>query len=182
MHQASHDGLTGLPNRIAFERTLGRAFADDDQRHKLALLFIDGDRFKQINDTRGHAAGDAIITATAQRCAGRCGRQIWWRASAAMSSPSCCAISASGAGRARGAAYYERDGSAADPARRQADRPVAEHRRGVGQIVTLGGRAAGAGGCRHVPHKALGGGWYLSPLWQSQPQSEILQTGPDAVF
>jgi len=30
--------------------------------------------------------------------------------------------------------------------------------------------------------KALGGGWYLSPLWQSQPQSEILQTGPDAVF
>ena len=51
VHQASHDGLTGLPNRIAFERTLGRAFADDDQRHKLALLFIDGDRFKQINDT-----------------------------------------------------------------------------------------------------------------------------------
>ncbi|MEJ0012722.1 MAG: PAS domain S-box protein [Bauldia sp.] len=61
-HSAMHDGLTGLPNRVAFERAL--TVAADQARHELrehALCFIDLDRFKPVNDTAGHAAGDALL-------------------------------------------------------------------------------------------------------------------------
>jgi len=55
-HQASHDRLTGLPNRILFEDRLSLAQA---HRHGelLAVAFLDLDRFKTINDTLGHAVG-----------------------------------------------------------------------------------------------------------------------------
>ncbi len=66
-HQAAHDSLTGLPNRAQFERALAQQFSLDDARNSLAVLFIDGDRFKQVNDTWGHAAGDAVLGATAER-------------------------------------------------------------------------------------------------------------------
>ncbi len=61
-HSAMHDGLTGLPNRVAFDRAL--TVASDQARHELrehALCFIDLDRFKPVNDTAGHAAGDALL-------------------------------------------------------------------------------------------------------------------------
>jgi diguanylate cyclase (GGDEF)-like protein len=61
-HSAMHDGLTGLPNRVAFERAL--SVAVDQAHHELrehALCFIDLDRFKPVNDTAGHAAGDALL-------------------------------------------------------------------------------------------------------------------------
>ena len=61
-HTAMHDGLTGLPNRGAFERALTQA-ADQariEQRDH-ALCFIDLDRFKLVNDSAGHAAGDALL-------------------------------------------------------------------------------------------------------------------------
>jgi diguanylate cyclase (GGDEF)-like protein/PAS domain S-box-containing protein len=61
-HSAMHDGLTGLPNRVAFERAL--TVAADQARHEMrehALCFIDLDRFKPVNDTAGHAAGDALL-------------------------------------------------------------------------------------------------------------------------
>ncbi|MBA3022501.1 MAG: diguanylate cyclase [Gammaproteobacteria bacterium] len=67
-HQASHDSLTDLPNRRMFldrlQHALARAKRQDEQ---LLLLFIDLDDFKIINDTHGHAAGDAVLQAVAQR-------------------------------------------------------------------------------------------------------------------
>jgi diguanylate cyclase (GGDEF)-like protein len=65
---ANFDGLTGLPNRRAFldrvDREIGRA---GRQQGRLALLFMDLDGFKNINDTLGHAAGDLILQRAAER-------------------------------------------------------------------------------------------------------------------
>jgi diguanylate cyclase (GGDEF)-like protein len=67
-HRAMHDDLTGLGNRAMFEQRLDEALSRA-RRHKslLALLYIDLDRFKQVNDTLGHPAGDALIQQVAQR-------------------------------------------------------------------------------------------------------------------
>ncbi|HEY0207495.1 diguanylate cyclase [Acerihabitans sp.] len=61
-YNASHDVLTGLPNRASFKQHLDSALLTatrEKRRH--ALVFIDLDRFKQVNDTAGHAAGDALL-------------------------------------------------------------------------------------------------------------------------
>jgi diguanylate cyclase (GGDEF)-like protein/PAS domain S-box-containing protein len=67
-HVAHHDALTGLPNRlhlmIALERALAMAHR---QQTKVALLFLDLDRFKLINDTLGHHIGDLLLVEIAQR-------------------------------------------------------------------------------------------------------------------
>jgi diguanylate cyclase (GGDEF)-like protein len=67
-HRALHDGLTGLPNRELFcdrlEQALGRARR---RTVPLAVLFIDLDDFKVINDTRGHSVGDGILVEAAHR-------------------------------------------------------------------------------------------------------------------
>ncbi len=67
-HLAHHDPLTGLPNRALFQSTLERAIAHG-RRHtqRVALLFIDLDHFKLINDTLGHPAGDELLEAVAER-------------------------------------------------------------------------------------------------------------------
>ena len=67
-HQATHDALTGLPNRALFLDRLGQALARR-QRHPsgLAVLFLDVDRFKWLNDSLGHAAGDHLLMAVADR-------------------------------------------------------------------------------------------------------------------
>jgi diguanylate cyclase len=69
-HLAQHDTLTGLPNRRKFmerlDRTLARAKRTGDG---FTLLFIDIDKFKTINDSLGHATGDAVLVAVAQRLA-----------------------------------------------------------------------------------------------------------------
>jgi diguanylate cyclase (GGDEF)-like protein len=67
-HQATHDALTGLTNRVLFIDRLGReiAHAARDGR-RFAVLLLDLDRFKLINDTMGHAAGDQLLTQVAQR-------------------------------------------------------------------------------------------------------------------
>jgi diguanylate cyclase (GGDEF)-like protein len=71
-HLAEHDALTGLRNRGAFMEALGTAI----ERHaggapSLALLFVDLDHFKQVNDTHGHLAGDALLRCVAERLLGR---------------------------------------------------------------------------------------------------------------
>ena len=72
-HSANHDELTGLPNRAAFERALhGAIAAARDGQHQHCLLYIDLDRFKPVNDTAGHAAGDALLRQVAQTIRGSC--------------------------------------------------------------------------------------------------------------
>ncbi|MCE0461090.1 MULTISPECIES: diguanylate cyclase domain-containing protein [Pseudomonas] len=67
-HQASHDSLTGLPNRAYFEGRLIRALRNASKLdEQVAVLYLDSDRFKGINDNFGHAAGDAVLTAVATR-------------------------------------------------------------------------------------------------------------------
>jgi diguanylate cyclase (GGDEF)-like protein/PAS domain S-box-containing protein len=67
-HQALHDPLTGLPNRTLFGDRLERAVAHADRRHQhLAVLFLDLDHFKVINDSLGHHAGDALLVEVAAR-------------------------------------------------------------------------------------------------------------------
>lgn len=67
-HQASHDSLTGLPNRSQFEPARSRAAREADQSQTgFAVMFIDCNHFKQINDERGHAAGDQVLISIAER-------------------------------------------------------------------------------------------------------------------
>lgn len=67
-HQATHDPLTGLANRVLFYRRLEEAMlhaAEED--FSLAIMYVDLDDFKQVNDVHGHAAGDALLQAVADR-------------------------------------------------------------------------------------------------------------------
>jgi diguanylate cyclase (GGDEF)-like protein len=65
---AYHDGLTALPNRSLFNKLLSQAISQARRYHrKLAVAFIDLDRFKQINDTLGHEAGDELLKEVANR-------------------------------------------------------------------------------------------------------------------
>lgn len=67
-HLAQHDTLTGLPNRALFNDRMELALASARRdKARLALLFIDLDRFKPINDTLGHAAGDLILRGISDR-------------------------------------------------------------------------------------------------------------------
>jgi diguanylate cyclase (GGDEF)-like protein/PAS domain S-box-containing protein len=73
-HQAIHDPLTGLPNRLAFVQRLGRELTRAEQRHeRVAVLFLDLDRFKVVNDSLGHSAGDRLLVAVADRISGAMG-------------------------------------------------------------------------------------------------------------
>lgn len=66
--KANHDPLTGLANRAQFEAKLSTALREaEDKTERLALFFIDADRFKSINDKLGHEAGDAVLCAIAHR-------------------------------------------------------------------------------------------------------------------
>ena len=68
VHQATHDPLTGLPNRAYLDDHVRRALARQEGTDRcLALLFLDLDRFKVVNDSMGHATGDQLLVAVARR-------------------------------------------------------------------------------------------------------------------
>ena len=64
-HAARHDSLTGLPNRTAFHETITTAI--EDENTPAAILLMDLDRFKEVNDTLGHRYGDLLLVKVAQR-------------------------------------------------------------------------------------------------------------------
>jgi len=67
-HLAYFDSLTGLPNRLLFKEHLGHALARAERSDRLAaILFLDLDRFKNINDTLGHSIGDKLLQGVAER-------------------------------------------------------------------------------------------------------------------
>jgi diguanylate cyclase (GGDEF)-like protein/PAS domain S-box-containing protein len=72
VHQANHDILTGLPNRALLEDRIAQTLAHASRYgHKAALLCLDLDRFKQINDTYGHAIGDVCLQEIGRRLSSR---------------------------------------------------------------------------------------------------------------
>ncbi|MEG4211056.1 EAL domain-containing protein [Microcoleus sp. S13_B4] len=76
LYDAFHDSLTGLPNRDLFVDCLGRAIANTRGRRSylFAVLFLDLDRFKVINDSLGHLAGDELLMSVVQRLRASIGR------------------------------------------------------------------------------------------------------------
>ena len=75
-YQAHHDALTGLPNRVLFHDRLGVAMAHARRdENKVAVLFLDLDNFKRINDSLGHTVGDLLLKEVAVRLAG-CLREV----------------------------------------------------------------------------------------------------------
>jgi diguanylate cyclase (GGDEF)-like protein len=67
-HLATHDALTGLPARRHFESRLMQILkAAERNRHDVAVMFVDVDYFKQVNDTYGHGTGDQVLTIVAKR-------------------------------------------------------------------------------------------------------------------
>ncbi len=75
--QATHDVLTGLPNRSGLVARIDEAVAGAAvQRRRAALLFLDVDHLKSVNDTLGHRAGDVLICSVAERIAARVGARV----------------------------------------------------------------------------------------------------------
>ncbi len=69
-HLAHHDHLTDLPNRLRFQERLAELAENASAERPFALLFLDLDRFKSVNDTLGHHVGDELLKAVARRLAG----------------------------------------------------------------------------------------------------------------
>mgnify|MGYP001283442436 FL=1 len=66
-YRAFHDSLTGLPNRALFLSTFTRALAGTEHANRVAIMFLDVDRFKYLNDSLGHGVGDQLLSVFSQR-------------------------------------------------------------------------------------------------------------------
>lgn len=66
-HRAEHDAMTGLANRVRFSTQLQKAMGAANDPKRAAVLFLDLDRFKEVNDTMGHFAGDELLRIVARR-------------------------------------------------------------------------------------------------------------------
>ena len=66
-HQAFHDALSGLPNRELYSQRLSEALLASGDGHRVAVMFLDLDRFKEVNDTLGHEVGDELLIAVSRR-------------------------------------------------------------------------------------------------------------------
>jgi|GEM_PF-4163872 len=98
-HDANHDELTGLPNRSLFAKTLEReVHLGKQDASSFAVLFMDLDDFKRVNDTLSHSAGDELLKQAADRMKNLCVRMILSRDSAVTSSLSCCEMFATSRG------------------------------------------------------------------------------------
>ena len=67
LHMAQHDALTDLPNRVLLRERLDQALAQAKRGYKMALLYLDLDKFKPVNDIHGHLIGDAVLKQVADR-------------------------------------------------------------------------------------------------------------------
>ena len=76
VHRAFHDTLTGLPNRALFLSGFTRALNLAQRKNRVAVLFLDVDRFKYLNDTLGHAVGDQLLSVFSQRLVGAAEGQL----------------------------------------------------------------------------------------------------------
>jgi len=75
LHQAYHDALTGLANRLLIQQTLRELLTGISPEHPFALLAIDLDQFKEVNDTLGHSIGDLVLIEVSRRIAQEIGEQ-----------------------------------------------------------------------------------------------------------
>ncbi len=76
VHRAFHDPLTGLPNRALFLSGFTRALNLQQRKNRVAVLFLDVDRFKYLNDTLGHGVGDQLLSVFSQRLVGAAEGQL----------------------------------------------------------------------------------------------------------
>ncbi len=103
-HMARHDALTGLPNRAVLEQTVEAAVAGLEEGGAFAVLIIDLDHFKAVNETLGFPAGDQVLRDVAERLSGCLRRSEW----AARLGPDEFAVVASGLRRPEDAAEVAR--------------------------------------------------------------------------